>query len=159
MPTRTLLLCVLTCSLAAGQSRGYSGPRPPKPDLPYLLHASRLVETEAAVAQEERKKNDLIYYIPGTSSPARTPLAEPIFLIWTEKLQADRLELYRVEVKNGRREVVIPEKKRGGARPYPLSVRKLADGLWRVEAGATLENGQYSLTPAGSNSVFLFEVY
>ncbi len=159
MTIRKLLLFAAASLIAVAQPNTYSGPRPAKPDLPYLLHASNLVPTEAAEAKEEKKKNDSIFYVPGVSSSARTPMAEPVFLIRPEKLSADRLELYRMEVKNGRREVVFPEKKRGGPRPAPLSVRKIADGLYRVEASATLEPGQYSLTLSGSNQVFLFEVY
>ena len=159
MLIRMLLSLVMVCGFAAAQSKEYSGPTPSKTDVPYLLHASNLVETEATEAREEKKKGDTTYYVPGASSSARTPLAEPIFLIRIEKLNAERLELYRMEVKNGRREVVFPEKKNKGPRPYPLSVRKVADGIWRVEAGATLENGEYSLTPAGSNKIFLFEVF
>jgi hypothetical protein len=117
------------------------------------------METEATEAQEEKKKGDNIYYVSGTGSPAKTPLAEPIFLIRVERLNPERLELYRMEVKNGRREIQFPEKRGKGPKPYPLSVRKVGEGIWRVEAGTTLENGQYSLTPAGSNTVFLFEVY
>lgn len=135
-------------------------PQPPKPDVPYLLHATKLIETEVAEAREEKKKNETTYSVSGVSSPAKTPLAEPIFVIRTEKLQADRLELYRMEVKGGRREITIPERRgRNSPRPVPLAVRKLADNLWRVEASAPLENGQYALTPSGSNMVFLFEVY
>ena len=159
MKFRIVSLFALACLVASAQSNAYSGPRPEKADLPYLLHASTLVETEMVTAQEEKKKNDNIYFVPGTSAKARTPLAEPIFLIRTEKLDAERLELYRLEAKNGRREVIFPEKKKGGPRPFPLSVRKLSAGLFRVEAAATLENGQYALTPSGSNTVFLFEVY
>ncbi len=159
MIIQKLLLFTFASLIAFAQSSTYSGPRPDKPDLPYLLHASNLIPTEASEAKEEKKKNDVIYYVPGANSAARTPLAEPIFLIRTEKLSADRLELYRMEVKNGRREVIFPEKKKSGPRPAPLSVRKVADGLYRVEASATLDPGQYSLTPAGSNQVFLFEVY
>ena len=159
MIIQKVLLFTFVNLIAFAQSNTYSGPRPEKPDLPYLLHAANLIPTEAAEAKEEKKKNDVIYYVPGVNSTARTPLAEPIFLIRTEKLSADRLELYRMEVKNGRREVIFPEKKRGGPQPTPLSVRRLAEKLYRVEASGTLEPGQYSLTPAGSNQVFLFEVY
>ncbi|MCX6638717.1 MAG: hypothetical protein NT090_26990 [Acidobacteria bacterium] len=84
---RALVLPFIALSLAAAQK--YQGPRPPKPDLPYLLHASRLVETEVAEAREEKRKDDTVYVISGASSPARTPLAEPILLVETEKLQEE----------------------------------------------------------------------
>jgi hypothetical protein len=159
MPIRTLLSLLLICGFAAGQSKPYTGPRPPKADVAYLLHGSKLVETEVTEANEEKKKNENVYSASGTSSPVKTPMAEPIFLIRAEKLNAERLELYKMEVKNGRREIVFPEKRGKGPKPFPLSVRKVGEGIWRVEASVMLENGQYSLTPAGYNTVFLFEVF
>jgi hypothetical protein len=159
MSIRTLLLCVAICGFAFAQSKDYKGPTPPKADIPYLLHASNLIETEATVANEEKKKNDNVAWVSGASSPAKTPIAEPIFLIRVEKINPERLELYKMDVKNGRREIIFPEKRGKGPKPYPLSVRKVGNGIWRVEADTTLEPGQYSLSPQGANSVFLFEVY
>ena len=60
--------------------------------------------------------------------------------------------------KNGRREITF-RKKKNNQRPIHLSVQKIAPNLWRLEADETLENGEYSLTPEGSNQVFCFEVY
>ena len=90
----------------AATAQKYNGPVPPKPDLPYLKHAETLVATEAAEAKEEKgKKDDITYVIPGASSSARTPLASPIFILQTEKLTAASLSLYKLESKNGRREI------------------------------------------------------
>lgn len=160
MLLRISILVFALAAAGAAQSRLNQPPNPPKPDVPYLLHATNLVETEEAEAKEEKRKNDTIYHVPGVSSPARTPLAEPIFIIRAEKLAPERLELYRMDVKGNRREITFPERRgKNSPRPYPLSVRKLGEGIWRVEVSATLENGQYALTPSGSNKVFLFEVY
>src|SRR5271156_4442031 len=79
----------------------YNGPRPPKPDVPYLLHADRLVETEAAQAREDNHKGDTTFIISGASSSARTPLSEPIFILQTKSTTAERYELYKMEVKRG----------------------------------------------------------
>jgi len=98
--------------------------------------------------------------VPGASSPARTPLAEPIFLIESDKVLPERLELYRWDVKGGRRELATGKgKKKGAARPLHLSVNKVDGRLYRVEASEPLENGEYSLSPNDSNKVFCFEVY
>jgi len=98
--------------------------------------------------------------VPGTSSPARTPLAEPIFLMQADRISAETLELYKMDVKNGQREVSTTARRtRGGPRPFRVSVTRLERGLYRLEASETLENGEYALTPAGSNKVFCFEVY
>jgi hypothetical protein len=152
-----LLACVAISALAADK---YTGPRPPKKDVLYLVHADNLIETENGTASEDRKKDDILYTISGTGSPAKTPLAEPIFIIETDKLQPESLELYRLEAKNGRREILVPQKRRkGGARPLRLTVSRLDRGLYRVEVSETLENGQYAISPNGTARVFCFEVY
>lgn len=138
----------------------YDGPRPPKPDMVYLVHADNLIPTEVAEAKAESKKNETTYTIPGASSPARTPLAEPIFIMESDKIQPERLELYRMEVKNGHREVNMSQKRsRTGPHALRLSVTSLDRNLYRIEASETLDNGEYSLSPTGSDQVFCFEVY
>lgn len=149
---------LLLASLSFGAD--YAGPRPPKADVPYLLHANNLVETEAVEAKEEPgKKDETTYVIAGASSPVKTPMAEPIFLVETDKLNAERLELYRLDVKNGRREITINQKKRKGPRQFRVLVTRLADHLYKVEASESLENGEYSLSPSDSNRAFCFQVY
>lgn len=148
-----LLMLPIATALAADK---YSGPRPPQPDMLYLVHADNLVPTEALEAKDEAGT----YTVPGASSPAKTPLAEPIFLVESDKLLPERLELYRWEVKGGRRELATSKgKKKGALRPLHLSVTKVDGRLYRVEASEPLDNGQYSLSPNDSNKVFCFEVY
>lgn len=137
----------------------YSGPQPPKPDVPYLVHADNLVETESTEAKEETRKDEVINYIAGANSPARTPLASPIFLFQADKISPEKLELYRLEVRNGRREVVFSRKKKQTARPLRFSLTRLAENLFRLEVDESLENGEYSLSPVGSSQVFCFQVY
>ena len=152
------LFTLLGASLIAADT--YSGPKPPKPDVPYLVHADNLIETEGADAREENRKGDVTYTIPGASSPARTPLSEPIFIIQTKQLVADRIELYKLDVKNGQREITMTQKRRkSGARPIHVMVTRLGDQLYRIEADEQLENGEYSLSANDSNRVFCFEVY
>ena len=160
-PSAVWFAALLLCAAAALAQRDYAGPRPPKPDVPYLMHADNLVETELAMAKEDKRKEETIYSVAGASSPAKTPLAEPIFLFQSEKIQPEALELYKLEVKGGNRQVAVSEKKKKSARPLRLSVSRLAERLYRIEVneGMGLENGQYSLTPSGSNDVFCFEVY
>jgi hypothetical protein len=148
----------LTSTLGAADK--YTGPRPEKADVPYLLHASNLVQTEIGEAKEESRKDGRAYVLSGASSPARTPLAEPIFLIRVEKLNPDKLALYPLEVKNGNREVFLPNRpKKDSARPVHTIITRVADGLFRLEANEGLENGEYALSPDGSNQVFAFQVY
>jgi hypothetical protein len=138
----------------------YDGPVPPKPDIPYLMHANNLVETESGQAREESRKSDAVFVISGAASAARTPMAEPIFIVDARQIEPERIELYRLEVKNGNREATPgSNKRRGSSRALHLSVTPLANHLFRLEANEPLENGEYALTPAGNNRVFCFEVY
>ena len=149
---------LLAATLAFGAD-DYTGPRPPKADVLYLVHASTLVPTEVTEAQQDGKKDDTTFSVAGAASSAKTPLAEPIFLIRSEKIRPDALELYRFEVKNGRRQLTLSKKRSEKSGPFHLAVTKLDKDLYRVEADEALENGEYSLSPNGSNAVFCFQVY
>jgi hypothetical protein len=151
---RLPFVILFAASAAFGQK--YSGPRPPKPDLIYLVHADNLIPTESVDAKQEK----LTFIVPGTSSPSRTPLAEPIFIMEAEKIQPQSLELYKMEVKGGKREATIVQRRtRGGARALRLSVTPLDGKLYKIEADEELENGEYMLSPNGANPVFCFEIY
>lgn len=159
---KNTLLGLLLVLLLAGwmcADEKYKGPRPLKQDLPYLVHADNLVPTEVGQATAESHKHGSTYTIAGASSPARTPLAEPIFLIDANTILPDQLEMYRLEVKNGQREITLSGGRHGSGRPIHLSVTPLGGHLYRVEAAEMLENGEYVLTPNGSNQVFCFEIY
>jgi hypothetical protein len=154
--------CAFTLFLLAALAAGaddYTGPRPPQADVPYLVHASNLIPTEVTEATQEGKKDDTTFSVAGAASSARTPLAEPIFLLRSEKIKPDALELYRFEVKNGRRQLTLSRKRKDSSGPFHLSITKLDKDLYRVEADEALENGEYSLSPNGSNAVFCFEIY
>ena len=151
-------MVLLCCAIAWAQK--YDGPRPAKKDMIYIVHADNLIPTEAGDAKEEGKKNEPVYTFPGTSSPARTPLAEPIFILDSDTIKPDSVELYRMDVKSGHREVKVSGgSKRYGNKALRLSVVKLDRGLYKLEASETLDPGQYALSPTGGNRVFCFEVY
>lgn len=148
------LVSLAACALFAQK---YDGPRPPKPDLPYIKHADNLVATEAAEAKQEKRKDDTLYVIEGANSSARTPLAEPIFLFQSSKIQPEKIALYKLESKNGHREILF---KKNGPQPFHVEVTRLgSDNLYKLEVEDTLENGEYTLSPEGSDQVFCFEVY
>src|SRR5579862_9176289 len=157
MARGSLLLLVAAGLLSAAAK--YTGPVPPKPDIPYLLHGSNLIETETGKAREESRKNETNYVIAGASSPARTSLAEPIFIIDAQKSSPERFELYRLDVKGGNREVSFSGRRRGGNRALHLAVTPLGGHLYKIEVDEPLENGQYSLSPSGDNRAFCFEIY
>jgi len=155
---RLLALCLLVVPAFAADK--YTGPIPPKADVPYLLHADKLIPTDAAEAREENRKDTTYAIVPGAAAAAKTPIAEPIFIMKTEKLSAERLAAFKMEVKNGNREVLIGGKKsKKMGPPIYLNVTRLADNLYKIEVDQVLENGQYTLSPEGSNEVFSFEVY
>jgi hypothetical protein len=155
--TLTVLLVV---SALHGAEQKYTGPRPARPDVPYLMHADNLIEPEILEAKQEDRGNDQVNWVPGESSSARTPLAEPIFLLDAQKIAPEKLELYRFDVKRGRREIVFPKKVgKNSPRPLRLMVKPVEGRLYRIEANETLENGEYGLSPSGSDQVFAFQVY
>ena len=156
-------LAVLAVAVFAQTPKKYTGPKPPKADVPYLIHATTLIPLEHNTATEEARKDDTANVVKGSSSPARTPMAEPIFLLASEKLVPEKLELYRVNVsKTGNREVAFPNNKKkmkDAPKPIRLSVAKVDSNIYRLEATEALENGSYCLSPAGSQDVFCFDVY
>jgi hypothetical protein len=153
-------LLLLSASILPAADQKYTGPRPSKPDVPYLLHADNLIETEVVKAQEEDRGKETINSITGASSPVRTPLAEPSFLIDAQTIVPEKLELYRFEVRRGRREIAFPKKQsKNSPRPIRVMITQIEGKLYRLEANETLENGEYALSPDGSEQVFAFQVY
>jgi hypothetical protein len=159
--TRRELLTFLPLSfaIAAQGQEKYSGPRPPKKDVPYLLEADKLVAVEVQQASQSSSKEGQIFSVPGTTSTARTPVPEPIFLLSADKIAPDQLGIYRFEVKDGRREVLIGKHKTEDDQILRLTVRQLDAGLFRIEASEMLDPGEYALSPQGVNTAFCFTVY
>ena len=161
MKLAAFLLAFLAAGALSAQStsKRKSGlPDPPKRDVPYLIHADLLVETETNEAKEEARKDEQIAWVPGAASPVKTPLAGPEFLFQSEKFPPDKLQLFRLEPKNGRREVVLVRKKKAVARPLRLGLHLIHANLYKISVDESLTPGQYSLSPEGSNAVFCFAV-
>ena len=157
---RYILLGFVLCAFGWAQEKTkYDGPVPPKPDMPYLLHAANLIPTEVVQANQMDKKGETVYTIPGPTSTARTPLAEPIFLMQADRLSPDHIELYRLEPKGGQREIMISRKAKRNGRPLRLMVSHIQGRLYKLEVAQTLENGEYSLSPSDSNEAFCFTVF
>jgi len=153
-------LCCVFLALAGMAQQKYSGPKPPKPDLPYLMHADTLVPTETGEAQEQKgKKEEITYIISGANSSAKTPLASPIFILETQQIAAEKLQLYKLDSKNGQRHITLSPKKRQSAQPILIDVKSVAPSLYRIEVEQTLQPGEYVLTPDGTNQVFCFAVF
>jgi hypothetical protein len=157
----------LAASLLAGATllpaqKKYDGPRPPKPDVPFLLHAGKLTEVESLTAIDAQQKDGTLYTVPGATSPARTPVSEPIFLFQAGKLNPDKLTLFRMEPRAGNRTLLLPapgKRKKDSPQPIFMLVTPLVAGLFRVEVNEVLADGEYCLSPEGSNQVFCFTAY
>src|SRR5580698_9828943 len=134
MLRRSLALVCFFFLGAVAWTEDYTGPRPPMKDIVYLVHADNLIPTETGDAKQENKKNDSTFSVPGAASSARTPLAEPIFIIQSDRISAESLELYRFDVKSGHRELTLSGRRGSGPKALHLSVTKLERGLYRVEA-------------------------
>jgi len=135
MLSRTLLLAFAVVLTATAQK--YTGPRPPKADLPYLKHADNLVPTEAAEAKEEKTKDDILYVVDGANSSAKTPLASPIFLLQAAKLAPERLQLFKLDSKSDRREILFSPKHPPKA--IRVEVTRLGSDLYRIEVNESLD--------------------
>ena len=144
---------------SAGQEK-YTGPRPPKADIVYIRHVDKLVETEVAEAKQSEEKNKTVYRVPGATSPARTPMSEPIFLFRTERLNPDKLSLYRMTVDGGQRVLSFPSKPgKDSPKAVYMMLTPLDRGLFKLEVNEFIDDGEYCLSPEGSNAVFCFTTY
>jgi hypothetical protein len=147
---------VLFASLMAAQTD--AGPIPAKTDLPYLLHADSLVSTEVAEAKQTEQKDGTLFTIAGANSPVKTPLASPIFVIHSDKLPAEKLQLFPLESKGRQREITFYRKKKN-PESYTFTIKSLGNNVYRLEVNESLPNGEYSISPADSNLAFCFAVY
>jgi len=133
----------------------YEGPRPPKPDLPYIKHADTLLPTEAVEAKTQEKKGETLYAIDGASSSTKTPLAAPILLFVSDKIDPGNLQLFKLESKGGHREFVA----RQNGEAIRVDVTKLDGPLSRIEPYNGLDPGEYALLANGTKQVFCFAVF
>jgi hypothetical protein len=153
MSLRVFLSIMVAACAATAQK--YDGPKPPKPDLPYIKHADKLLATEAIEAKTQKKKDDTLYTVDGANSSAKTPLAAPVLLFESAKINPANLQLFRMESKDGHREFVV----RASDEPIRIEVTKLSDTLSKIEPYNGLDPGEYALLAGGSNQVFCFAVF
>lgn len=108
---------------------------------------------------EAKSKDGSLYTVPGAGSPVKTPMPEPIFLFQAGKTNPERMTLFRMETKDGRRSLLLPDpgkRKKDAARPVFMLVTALDKGLFKLEVNEYLPDGEYCLSPDGSNQVFCF---
>ncbi|MGA2037726.1 MAG: hypothetical protein ABSH42_00500 [Bryobacteraceae bacterium] len=153
MSLRVLLPIIVAACAATAQE--YRGPKPPKPDLPYIKHADTLLATESVEAKTQKKKDDTLYIVDGANSPVKTPLAAPILLFEGARINPENLQLFRLESKEGHREFAVEK----SGEPIRIEVTKLGGTLSRIEPYNGLDPGEYALLTSGSNHVFCFAVF
>lgn len=154
------MLAIWTFVLALSAQEAYKGPVPDKVDLPFIRHANKLIPVDTGEAKEESVKGDTIYTVSGLGANAKTPLTEPTFIVKVDKLNVQQMQLYKMEPKGAQRVLNLPQRpKKNGPRAVRLSLEPLSSGLYKLEVQEALENGEYCLSPGGSNAVFCFAVY
>ena len=152
-------LAWLACLLGSmGMAPAASGPVPAKPDLPYLLHADDLISTEVTEARQSEQKDGTLYTIAGANSPVKTPLASPAFLIRSDKITADKVQLFALQIHGRQREIMFYKKKKNPV-PFTFTVKSMGDNVYRLEVNESLPAGEYSISPADSNQAFCFAVF
>jgi hypothetical protein len=120
-----------------------------------LMHSSILAIREP---KEQKSKDDTVYTIDGENSSSNTPLALPIFLIKADKVNPASLQMYRLESKDGHRELTESTKKT--AEPIHVRVTRLgADNIYKLDVYNGLEPGEYALTAEEWKQMFCFQVY
>lgn len=134
-------------------------PRPDRKDVPYLVHANNLVPTEILKSEARDRPEGTSYSLPGETSPARTPLALPIFLLDSAQIKPEQIRLIRLTPKDGHREAVLSKKPSPDNPPILLTVTNLGSGLYRFEVVNEIENGEYALNVAGTSQFFCFTVF
>jgi len=153
-------LAVLVLGLPALAQSKYTGPRPDKADVVYLQHVDKLIETETGQATQSEEKNKTVYRVPGASSPVRTPMAEPILLFKSDRINPDKLTMYRMTVEGGQRVLSFPSKPgKDSPKPVYIIVTPLDRGLFKIEVNEFIDDGEYCLSPEGSNAVYCFSTY
>ena len=153
---RRIPLLILAAMIAV-HAQKYAGPTPPKPDLPYIQHATSLIATEPEEAKEEKTKDDVLYTVDGANSSAKTPLALPIFIIKADKLNPASLQMYRLESKDGHRQLTASAKK--NAEPIHVEVTRVGADIYKLDVYNGLDAGEYALTAEGWKQMFCFQVY
>ena len=110
------------------------------------------------ISQAEDTPDDFIHDLFNLKFWEGHPLALPIFVIKADKLNPANLQMYRVESKEGHRELTASSKKT--ADPIHVQVTRLSgDNLYQLDVYNSLDAGEYALTAEGSTRMFCFQVY
>jgi hypothetical protein len=124
-----------------------------------LLENGDFIDLEA----QELKSQDIgdgaaLYSFAGDSSQTRVSSNRPVFLVMGgEAGVVVNLELARLQVGKGTRQLLYSLVKKHSASPIAISVTQTSDTLRRVTVNEPLQPGEYVLVLEGSNRAFLFQ--
>ena len=139
--------------------RGAAAPSPSSASRVVLLENGDFIDLES----QELKAQDIgdgavLYSFAGDSSPTRIGSTRPIFLV----MMPGNVELARVQVGKGNRQLLYSAAKKHSASPLAVTVTQVSDTLRRVTVSEPLTPGEYVLVVVDSNKddsnrAYLFE--
>jgi len=117
------------------------------------------------VEVQEVKSQDIgdgaaVYSFAGDSSPFRAGSNTPVFLVLAEGEAASggNLELSRLQVEKGSRQMAYSTTKKRSASSLPVMVTQVSSTLRKVSVKEPLPPGEYVVLLENSNRGFLFSV-
>ena len=126
-----------------------------------LLENSDFVELEA----QEIKSQDIgdgaaVYSFTGDSSPVRVGAKTPVFLVLAESESATggSIELSRLQVGKGTRQLAYSLTKNRSASSIPISITAVSATVRRVNVREPLPSGEYVVLLENSHRGFLFTI-
>jgi len=101
-----------------------------------------------------------LFSFSGDVSKTVAGSSRPVFLVLagTESEAGSQIELARLQVSKGIRQVVYSAAGKKSASSVPVSVTRVSPTVLRLTVNQGLAAGEYAILPAGLNRAFLFEI-
>lgn len=130
----------------------------PSPALPDALYAN--VNGQAVALSREKSKREksgqiVSYTLLAQPSAVDVASRSPLFVLRLEKTSATGWELFRVQVRDGKRVISIDTTAQSPSVPIRVLT---ANELIQIEPVTPLDQGQYCMSARNSNDVFCFKV-
>jgi hypothetical protein len=108
---------------------------------------------------EEIGDGAVLYSFAGDSSQTRINSGSPVFIVLaeTETMQGENLELSRLQVGQGVRQLVYSLTKKRSASSLPITVTQVSSTVRKINVTEPLPPGEYVVLLGSSNRGFLFE--
>jgi hypothetical protein len=126
-----------------------------------LLENSDFLDLETQeIESQDIGDGAVLYSFNGVSSPIRVASNKPVFLVMAESESATggNVELSRLQVGQGTRQMPYSVTKNRSASSIPISVTHVSTTLRKVNVAEPLPPGEYVVLLENSNRGFLFEV-